>query len=248
MPSLPVGYNLSVFSFEHPHKITATNNNIYNFIDYNPQNIDYPLNLLNLISLLTVHGDSDKTLNTFDKKLEMIKKRPLSLTCGPNSYFVKDLIQSIGVKTRIVLTLTFDEWNGYDNGHTLLEVFSKNLNKWVLYDIDGQKVFKQKNGELLSLIELQQIGVENVEIVSTNNQPFLDYSGFNNYFLLGELIETRPKEWYNRVFQRFSIFDPNQDKFIFLTNTSLESEKIDEYFNGSVLTVNFNEFNNRFYP
>ena len=218
-----------------------------NMIYYNPQNINYPLNLLNLISLLTVHGNKDSQ-TTFDEKLKIIKQRPLSITCGTNSFFTKELLKSIGVKTRIVSTLTFDEWNGYDNGHTLLEVFTKNLNKWVLYDIDGQKVFKQKNGELLSLIELQQTGVENVEIVSTNNQPFLDYSGFNNYFVLGELVETSPEEWYNRVFQSFSIFDPNQDKFIFLTNTPQESEKINEYFNGSVVTVNFSEFKKRFYP
>jgi|SaaInlStandDraft_1057018.scaffolds.fasta_scaffold119790_1 hypothetical protein len=43
-----------------------------NFIYYNPQNVNYPLNLLNLVSLLTVHGNKDSQ-TTFDEKLELIK-------------------------------------------------------------------------------------------------------------------------------------------------------------------------------
>ena len=42
-----------------------------NMIYYNPQNINYPLNLLNLISLLTVHGNKDSQ-TTFDEKLKII--------------------------------------------------------------------------------------------------------------------------------------------------------------------------------
>ena len=217
-----------------------------NFIFYNPKNPNYPLNLLNLISLLVVHGNEDNA-TSYREKLDIIKKRPLSLTCTPGSEFLKRLLDSKGIKNRVVLTLTLENWNSYDNGHTLLEVFSENLNKWFLYDIDGQKVFKNSNGVLLNLIELQQLGVENVNIVPVSNQPFLDYGGFKEYSLIGEFIEANPKNWYARVFQVFSIQNIKDGKYVFLTNNNLEIQKVSKYYNDKASCLDYDSFKNYFY-
>ena len=74
------------------------------------------------------------------------------------------------------------------------------MNKWFLYDIDGQKVFK-KNGVLLSLIEIQSFAMEEVEIKSISDQPNIDYGSFSKYSSIYEDINFNPKKWYKRVFK-----------------------------------------------
>ena len=52
---------------------------------------------------------------------------------------------------------------------------------------------------------MSSYGIDNIDIISVSNQPFLDYSDYK-YFLVGELIENNPTKWYKRVFQKLSIF------------------------------------------
>ena len=198
-----------------------------NFIFYNPNDKIFPKNLLDLISLLTIHGSNDDGQFSFDEMLKIIEDRPLLISCGTNSIFTQNLLQTVGVKSRLVQSLTFDKWNSYDNGHTLLEVYSKNLGQWFLYDMDGQKVFKKDN-KLLNLVELLSYGINNIDIISVSNQPFLDYSDFK-YFLIGELIENNPTKWYKRVFQKLSIFDEEANKFVFLINQKDDCNKLNNY-------------------
>ena len=106
-----------------------------NYIFYNPTNKRFPLNFVDLISILIVHGHKDDLINSFEKKINLLKFRPLTLTCGKSSTFMNELLKTIAVESRLILTLTRNNWNTYDNGHTMLEIYSKNLNKWILYDV-----------------------------------------------------------------------------------------------------------------
>ena len=216
-----------------------------NFIFYNPNDKIFPKNLLDLISLLTIHGSNDDGQFSFDEMLKIIEDRPLLISCGTNSIFTQNLLQTVGVKSRLVQSLTFDKWNSYDNGHTLLEVYSKNLGQWFLYDMDGQKVFKKDN-KLLNLVELLSYGINNIDIISVSNQPFLDYSDFK-YFLIGELIENNPTKWYKRVFQKLSIFDEEANKFVFLINQKDDCNKLNNYYNNSINCLDLKNFKYRFY-
>tara|TARA_Y100001980_G_C14554206_1_gene340521 strand:+ start:2378 stop:3370 length:993 start_codon:yes stop_codon:yes gene_type:complete len=226
-----------------------------NFIFYNPADTEFPKNLLDLFSLLVIHGALHNDL-LFDEKLETIKNEPLILTCGPGSHFFNKLLEKYNVKSRVVKTLTFDDWNSYDNGHVLLEVFSEKMDKWFLYDIDGQKVFK-KNGNRLSLIEIQSFSMEEIEIKSISNQPNIDYGSFNKYSSIMEDINFNPKKWYKRVFQKFSIFDQKSKKYIFLTDydngsiknrkKSEEDCKIIKKYNENHLCLSYELFIEKFY-
>ncbi len=194
-----------------------------NFIFYNPDDNDFPINLLNLFSLLVVHGELHDNL-LFKDKLKTIKSHPLILTCGPASRFFKQLAEMYNIKSRLVSTLTFDEWNSYGNGHTLLEVFSEQMDKWFLYDIDNQKIFK-KNGVFLNVVEIQSYSIDDIEIKSISNQPNLDYGSFGKYLPVYEINNRDPYNFYGRGFQKFSIYDEKSARWNFLTNYDKENYK-----------------------
>jgi len=96
--------------------------------------------LISALSWITIHGNEDNALS-FDKKTYKALHSKLIVTCGYASLWGSEILRNKGIRNRIVSTLTLDEWNLYDNGHTMLEVWEENLNKWVVYDIDNGKSF-----------------------------------------------------------------------------------------------------------
>ena len=66
-------------------------------------------------------------------------------TCGTITIWIQEILESNNIKSRIVQTLTLDDWNTYDNGHTMIEVYHNDLQKWILYDLDSN-VYFSKNG------------------------------------------------------------------------------------------------------
>lgn len=92
--------------------------------------------LLGNLSRMRVHGWRDMDAPSPQEKIERARRGRLSLTCGPTAQFVAEQARTLGVKCRFVHTLTLDEWNDYDNGHSLLEVFDPAEKRWILYDSD----------------------------------------------------------------------------------------------------------------
>jgi hypothetical protein len=88
------------------------------------------------LSLMRVHGWRDQSALSAPEKEERVRKGRLSITCGPTATFVAYQFNKIGVRSRIVDTLTLDEWNDYDCGHTLMEIFDPAEKRWILYDSD----------------------------------------------------------------------------------------------------------------
>ena len=221
-----------------------------NYIFFDSNDDMFPINLLNLFSLMVVHGKEHNFL-TFSEKLETIKNKVLISTCGPSSQFFNSLLKKYNIKSRVVTTLTLDNWNSYDNGHTLLEVFSKKMNKWFLYDLDNQKVF-MNNGEFLDLVEIQSFDIDDIEFISTSDQPNLDWGSFNKYSSYSEYINLNPENWYRRVFQKFGILDEENQKYIFLTNYNNSKNDEDDCqiikkYNINYECLDYNSFINKFY-
>ncbi len=76
----------------------------------------------------------------------------MSLICGYISKFAHELLDELGIKSRIVYRHTLHNLTGYDDGHVMIEVFRDDLKKWVLYDIDNNCYFI-KNKTPLSFVE-----------------------------------------------------------------------------------------------
>ena len=129
-----------------------TREGYYYLVDFN-SNINknliiYKHNIFSLLlslSWLHVHGTKDRLLS-HEERIKKIANNKLSLTCGDISLFIQRLLQQKGIERRIASFLTMEQWNTYDNVHTLLEV--KVDEKWTLFDIDNNRYFMYKNKEM----------------------------------------------------------------------------------------------------
>jgi len=194
---------------------------VYRFVNpgkYNKQRIVFETDhtaLLSSIAWMYSHGNQDDEKN-YSEILSKAKKEKIFATCGTISNWSIQFLKEHGIKARIIAVLTLDEWNSYDNGHILIEVFREELEKWVLYDIDND-VFFTNNGNPLSLLEFTKRVKENdyeINFIAKKND--IDTSNFldkNNNYDYGFLIEARfldeetRREWYKRVFQVPMIVD-----------------------------------------
>ena len=163
---------------------------LYRFIHpgvINEQRIVFENNLDSLLSSIAwihSHGNKDDEENYTDF-LKKAKISKIFATCGSVSEWTARFLKEHGFRVRIVAVLTLDDWNSYDNGHILIEVFKEELKKWVVYDIDNDAYFT-KDGNPLSLIEFtKQVrdGKYDINFIAKKND--IDTSNFfdkqNNY-------------------------------------------------------------------
>lgn len=206
----------------------------------NQQRIVYQNNidaLLSSIAWIYSHGNSDdgKKYSEINKKILHSK---IFATCGSISEWTQKILQENGIKSRIVSSLTLDQWNSYDNGHILIEVYREKYNKWVVYDLDNNAYFS-KNEIPLSLIEFsEQSSNLDYKINYIASNPNLDIANFidnkTNYDY-AFLIEARfvnkesSKQWYKRVMQVPLIGDDKYNYFFNDTNIT-RVEKYSSYY------------------
>lgn len=184
---------------------------LYRFLDptnANQQRIVYYSDvnaLLSSIAWISVHGmkDVNKSPQELEKKAKIEK---LSLNCGAVSLFAKHLLDEQKIKNRIVTSLTLEEWNSYNNGHTMIEVFLDG--KWKVFDLDNNVIFN-KNGQSLNFLDLSEaVSADNYSIEKIADDPFYDVGGsveanynYSFYFETTLLNEKALRDWYKRSLQ-----------------------------------------------
>jgi hypothetical protein len=109
----------------------------------------------------------------------------------------------------------------------LIEVYRKNYNKWVVYDLDNNTYFS-KNGIPLSLIEFSEqsanLDYEINYIASNTNLDVANFIDDKTNYDYAFLIEARfvnensRKQWYKRVMQVPLIGDGKYNYFFNDTN------------------------------
>lgn len=229
---------------------------LYKFIspqEYNIQRIVYKNNtdaLISAIAWVYVHGNSDNRLSVNEVN-EKAKEGKIFTTCGPISNWIKETLGKHDIQIRIVSTLTLDDWNSYDNGHTMIEIYRNEYKKWILYDLDNNAYF-ENNNEPLSLLEFVNAVKKNeyYEIIKIADDISLDISNFQtkqgyNYSLLFDHIygnEENLKDWYKRVIQVPFIKEDN--KFYF--SDEINMEKVLGYSN-SYSYISEKDFVEKFY-
>jgi len=175
-------------------------------IVYDGKNIE---NLLSAISWIYSHGNSDSG-KSFDELNQKAMHSKIFGICSTISFWILETLQEQNITARLVQTITLDEWNTYDNGHTMIEVYRDDLKKWVIYDLDNNAFFTY-NGIPLSLVEFaNHIQYDDYEIVYISSDTKVDISNFkssdNNYdyAFVAESISSNEdtlRNWYNRVIQ-----------------------------------------------
>lgn len=197
----------------------------------NQQRIVYDGNLDTLLSGLSwiiTFGNYDDSKSNDELTLKAQESK-LIITCGRASVWTHDILNKFGVKSRIVTSLTLDEWNSYDNGHTLIEVYRKDYNKWVVYDLD-QNVYFERKGTPLSFFEFSNYSSSgSYEIKYISDDVGADISNFltedkkYNYAFFAESLTAFPKQWYKRAIQVPMIQDGDYYYFFNNNRSRIES-------------------------
>lgn len=214
-------------------------------IIYNRSDIDFPLNLLRTLSAVVKHGSLDDSMG-FQQSFETLRSRQLSMTCGYVTNFAVEVLSGLGISSRVISTLNLGEWNSYDNGHTLLEVFLPGRKKWMAVDLDMKKSFVTPHTDKASLLDISDAGINNVNFLDLSSGPSIDYSGSKNYQTLSEFSVLNIRDWYKRVFQAFAVYDEGSGKYVFLADDDKAIKKIKSY-SESYTTLPRDEFVERFY-
>ncbi len=202
----------------------------------NVQRVVYRENLdafLSAICWMVSHGNADDSILLPDLTDKAMHSKVL-ITCGTVSRWARELLLSIGVDSRIVSGITVKEWNDFDNGHILLEVWRAKWRKWVVYDFDNNCYFLPLHSDIpLSIVDLSTLVTEKkYRIRSLANDTRLDVSGFRSangydYSFFSEGINADIKSWYARVLMVPCIYDDKQRLFIFMDEPS--KKKVESY-------------------
>lgn len=99
------------------------------------------------LSRFHVHGWRHCSYS-FEQKCELAKKGMISMTCGPTASFIHRIFSELGITSRLVHSLTLDEWNSYDNGHSIMEIYDPSESSWIFYDSDIGCMLKHKGKSL----------------------------------------------------------------------------------------------------
>lgn len=246
---IPPGY----YEFQR-QRYELTQDGLYRFMfpeRINEQRIVYAGDIAALMSSLAwivAHGESDDNL-TYSALIEKAKREKLFLTCQSVCEFSFNLLSSLGIPCRLIGTRTLEQWNSYDDGHYLIEVFRKDLDKWVIYDLDTDAYFVYDYNPLSLLEFTQHLESEDYEIHSLSSDIRAESATPKQRYDFTFLNEGRLstlKCWYKRVMQlSFIILD--QENF----SWSLPPKKLTRrYPKGAFPPIQYlepNEFISRFY-
>lgn len=201
---------------------------LYRFVlpgEMNIQRIVYQNDLDGLLSSIcwiVTHGNKDDKKSLLELSSKALQSK-LFITCGTVSKWAQSLLRSIDIDSRVVGGITVEEWNDYDNGHLLLEIWRQKWNKWVVYDFDNNSFFLPLDSDRpLSVIEWSKlIREDKYRIQPLASDTRLDVSGFisvdgYDYGFFSEGINADILSWYARVMQVPFIYDENQRMFIFM--------------------------------
>jgi hypothetical protein len=167
--------------------------------------------LLMALSALQVHGNRQDPESVETLKKRLIVDPWVCITCGKIARLASTVLSAEGYKTRMVGGSTVEEPNGYNDGHSLFEVYWPEAGKWILVDADMGLLFKA-GGTFLGAEEV-------VKRVNQDQRPeffplaqkaavldsfFLRADGYN-YALEFRWLWGTPEgqwRWYRRVLQR----------------------------------------------
>jgi hypothetical protein len=184
---------------------------------------------LSSLAWMLTHGHRDDALNH-----QQLMKKALSdkliLTCESAVRFAHGLLAQSNILSRVIGVRTLEVWNGYDDGHYLLEVYQEDIAKWVLYDLDMDVYFSYQNNPLSLLEFKERIATSDYQIdyISQDIRAMADdYDLRNyNYAFANELRLTDLYSWYKRLIQ-FSFIEKKEGCF------SFNRPKIDAYPRGA---------------
>jgi hypothetical protein len=212
------------------------------------QRVVYNKNFLTLMKSLAWvhwHGYEDDQ-KSFSDKMKIAETRKIQMICGSASYFYQAILNSYNIQSRIVLFLTLDPWNSYDNGHTLIEV--KQNNDWYLWDVDLKRYFLNDKYQLDAL---QFCDAQNSQYTIYRYSSALVFGNCTSnsydysFYFEGNLIsEDSLKRWYKHCAQVLMI---EENGLWYFTCEERHASRVNSY-GMPTKYMPRDEFKARFYP
>ncbi|MGC9065254.1 MAG: hypothetical protein ACP5JO_01315 [Candidatus Ratteibacteria bacterium] len=207
--------------------------------------------VLKALSLMQIHGNRDQSTTMKQRKKLLLSRYWISLACGDISALTKEVLSDAEITSRLVSVLTLEDWNTYNNGHVLIEVFFPDVSRWVLVDVDMGYIFMH-NGELLSSYSFWKCLKENrcimfVPLSQKEIDPLWlenDYYSYAHMWRVMERDLNSKLSWYKRIFQTFGF--QSEGKFIYIGDGK-DAKRIIEYRGHYSTTLPEREFIEKFY-
>jgi hypothetical protein len=200
------------------------------------------------LSRVHLHGDRHNGKSLAEKDALVRGGTPLSLTCSSISSYVAGHLQSLGVQTRLVQTLTLDPWDYSDDGHNMIEIRDPDQNRWVLCDVDLGNAL-QFNGHRLNLLDttdLYRAGRHSqLDVLNSDSlyDPLTKYSDPAEALLLLNHDVPTTQTWYDRMLQVPII------NHCFAANSAAEAARVKSYPGYATYTwLTPGQFRQAFYP
>lgn len=209
------------------------------------------LPVLRGLSALQVHGNRQDGTSIEELKAQLPTCSFLCITCGTIAGVAAGVLADRGFRTRLVggLTMEAEQWNTYDNGHALFELFCPHRQKWVLADPDMGFLFRRE-GDYLDAGEVWQAFREGRDpeleplAVKCMDPFFHAPSGFN-WFLRFRAKwgdEAGKLAWYRRILQAVRVHEGDSGIYV-----GEEPDKIRTYCGEGTEVLPFDQWRARLY-
>ncbi|MEO0173084.1 MAG: hypothetical protein ABIL13_07555, partial [candidate division WOR-3 bacterium] len=183
-----------------------------------------------------------------------LRKVPI-LSCGSVSFLASWVLSLYNYSSRIVAVYTNHIRDGYDDGHTLVEILSDGSftekGRWILYDPSFNCLFYSlKTGRFISLIEaVRAVGEGELQIYKLPGNPGShiwlygpnDNNNFDFWVAHRILSVDELLNWYYRVIRIPAIY--KDGLFYFNKKYAIDSKSLPKYLKG----IDDIDFLNSFY-
>lgn len=164
--------------------------------------------LLSAICWIHTHGENDNKL-TNEQRTKKAMSGKLYLTCSRIADYTMHLLKQTGYQARIAEGVTQQTHNGHDDSHSMIEVYDTANKKWILADVDNNRMFikKSDSSRLLSYKEMRDALYSNdigfiplSADIRVNTQPAAHTESYP-YEMMYERFNSHHKmaDWYKRV-------------------------------------------------
>ncbi len=155
--------------------------------------------LLERIAADTTQGYIDDDLALPVQEARFKAGERLFISCGNVTLLAQRMLAEQGVDSRLVGTITREKLNGWDDGHTMLEV--RIGGRWVLYDLANNRLAVDRADRPVSLIEQLDAGDDRRWRVLAHDRK-IDLRGLSKSerrYTTETFIKGGLERWYDRV-------------------------------------------------
>ena len=206
-----------------------------------------PVKDCELVQSIHGYGTLDDGLAS-NRLLHMATSRRVWVTCSRAAQLVVAILRSCGHSSRVVMGMTLEDWNTFNNGHTVVEVklpdgwkcFDPTVGSWPLVD-----------GRTVSVFELTDaiLSRRDFTFSETTYGRAVSYALVNRRhkdFLIEQVLSSKAEtiKWYRRVMQAPGILTTKA--WHFCSSDEANSRRLQAYA-PEFMTHSASEFVRRFY-